>query len=560
MTMAKRRLRNDICTAIASVGAKGGQSMEIGSRLDEIFARKVDDGSAGVASDRHGVDADENDDNITPLMLACDKCCTEAVDYLRNQIVRSVKNRDGHISLDQIIEAWGHPTEVSSCGNSAMMHALAAGFCDGFDILVYMMGCVDANENDRQSNNLHQTILLLSQTNENGDSPIMMACVSGHMKTLKHILEYIFKQSLGPMDCSDDTDGIRNIRDGMIETWQSVRDVFLLKNSEECTALNLACGYCHEDIVEFLVRPQSLHVHPNNITLEIIGRDNSTRGSEGAYKLKPLVDVSPAGAEYCKKSLDNITAGLKFMKEHNQVDRVKEFENQYKQAKACLDLIESELERISTETANELLLVDTTKKSESARKHSTSKAKTKKKNKKKQKNIKAKVTNAGGISNTSDVGGANKPQNDDATGPWSAVTNKLEELDRNESTSVNTSPFITLQDGSIVSKSQKAEHTSSIPDDSASSSNDATSDKPTKPKTLQSILQSTSASSVTTEDDIAATMESLCLDPSMLLLSPHGMAMEMSPCQLDAIESILTHQLRATKEAQNIQSRLLDKK
>ena len=59
--------------------------------------------------------------------------------------------------------------------------------------------------------------------------------------------------------------------------------------------------------------------------------------------------------------------------------------------------------------------------------------------------------------------------------------------------------------------------------------------------------------------DIAALMESLCLDPAMLLLSPHGMAIEMSPCQIDAIETILKQQLRATEEAQQIQKRLLDK-
>ena len=51
-------------------------------------------------------------------------------------------------------------------------------------------------------------------------------------------------------------------------------------------------------------------------------------------------------------------------------------------------------------------------------------------------------------------------------------------------------------------------------------------------------------------------MDSLCLDPSMLLLSAHGMAIDMSPCQIEAIESILKHQLKAVNEAQKIQSRL----
>jgi hypothetical protein len=73
------------------------------------------------------------------------------------------------------------------------------------------------------------------------------------------------------------------------------------------------------------------------------------------------------------------------------------------------------------------------------------------------------------------------------------------------------------------------------------------------PKTLESILQSNSRY----DDNAATIMESLCLDTYMLLLSSHGMAMEMSPCQLDAIELILTKQLNASKEARKIQSRLL---
>ncbi|KAL7431704.1 hypothetical protein ACHAXH_001563 [Discostella pseudostelligera] len=81
----------------------------------------------------------------------------------------------------------------------------------------------------------------------------------------------------------------------------------------------------------------------------------------------------------------------------------------------------------------------------------------------------------------------------------------------------------------------------------------------TKAKPLHRVLQSTSLPSSRDDEDIASLMESLCLDPSMLLYSPHEMAIEMSPCQLEIIEGILQQQLSATKKAQQIHARLLNK-
>ena len=56
--------------------------------------------------------------------------------------------------------------------------------------------------------------------------------------------------------------------------------------------------------------------------------------------------------------------------------------------------------------------------------------------------------------------------------------------------------------------------------------------------------------------DVNAVMEALCLDDSMLLLSAHGMALNLSPSQLDAIDAVLRNQVDEVKEAREIQSRL----
>jgi hypothetical protein len=61
---------------------------------------------------------------------------------------------------------------------------------------------------------------------------------------------------------------------------------------------------------------------------------------------------------------------------------------------------------------------------------------------------------------------------------------------------------------------------------------------------------------VSTEVD--AVMKALCLDVSMLLYTPHGMALNLSPSQLDAIQSILEKQIGAVQGARDIQNRMHD--
>ena len=56
--------------------------------------------------------------------------------------------------------------------------------------------------------------------------------------------------------------------------------------------------------------------------------------------------------------------------------------------------------------------------------------------------------------------------------------------------------------------------------------------------------------------EIDSVMDALCLDLSMLLYTPHGMALNLSPSQLDAIHSILEKQMMAVQEARNIQNRM----
>jgi hypothetical protein len=55
---------------------------------------------------------------------------------------------------------------------------------------------------------------------------------------------------------------------------------------------------------------------------------------------------------------------------------------------------------------------------------------------------------------------------------------------------------------------------------------------------------------------VEAVMDALCLDVSMLLYTPHGMALNLSPSQLDAVQAVLQNQLVFVQEARKIQNRM----
>jgi len=480
--------------------------------------------------------------------------------------------------IEHLVEAWGHPTEASSCGNRAAHHASATGFWEGLTLLDFFLSSVEGGS---QRDNQHRYLSLLSQTNENGDTPLMMACacVSDHGATLDHMLENSFRLALTQK--SDE-----NVDARVKVTSQSIQDAFNMRNSENCTALNLACGHGHTDTVRFLIRPQHMQLEfDGRLDVKILPdcNDKSTQkefsntSNAKVYIMDPLVNVTYDDVDFCKKSVENLTAGLKYMKQQKQDEQIREFELELKHTKECQTMLECELERISSETAN-ALLQDSGNEGQSVAVNISTisdgapklKVKTKKK-KRKQKCNNTKENRAQNNDTPTNAGSETKAPNDVADvntttnnmsspNAWASVKKDTEK--KVDLPDVDASPFVTLRDGSIVSKSHKPEIALSIQADTSALKDvtPANSVNGTKPKSLQSILKSTSVASSTNDDDIAAIMESPCLDPSMLLLSPHGMAMEMSPCQLDAVESILSHQLSATMQAQNIQSRLLDKK
>jgi len=509
-------IRKLLLDAIASLDAESSPE-RCTEALDKIF-------TPSLASDGKATAFDvERDGGVTPLMIACDKSIASALGYLRDQIEHYNANE---LSLISIFDAWGYVTEKSQeSGNCAIHHAMAANFHTGVDVLEFAFSKTSTSLPEKSNNNVQKYMTLISQPNENGDTPIMMAAVYGHTDLLKHVLKrpYELVSSIRDVESQD--------------IWKSLSELFDKRNADGCTALNLACGHGNVEIVRLLIHNHFLCERKDTTELKFSPNNdvcNSNDYSE-IHELMPLVMVTYDDVRRCQSTIDNLEIGLKKMKHRRD-----EFQRQQKKALQCLDILNKELERVAAETAGLLLDQENTGEAHFPKRP---KGKSSSKKKKKRQHTKQKHQEGCHVEpNSESTEGVDKSHNS-----WRIETEE-KKGDTKLTPLAATSPFVTLQDGRVVSKSQKQDD---IPCEDGSI--DQVVHDNSEPKPLQSVLQSNSRY----DDNAATTMESLCLDPSMLLLSAHRMAMELSPCQLDAIVYVLTKQFNASKEAQEIQSRLL---
>jgi hypothetical protein len=113
--------------------------------------------------------------------------------------------------------------------------------------------------------------------------------------------------------------------------------------------------------------------------------------------------------------------------------------------------------------------------------------------------------------------------------------------------------FRTLADGSIVKPSkERHESENHFPNTTVYDNNHGI------PKSMNQMFRDRLREPNRYDDmSIDAMMDSLCLDASMLLFNDHNMAMNLSPSQLEMIESILHRQVMAVHQAKQIQEKLL---
>ena len=143
---------------------------------------------------------------------------------------------------------------------------------------------------------------------------------------------------------------------------------------------------------------------------------------------------------------------------------------------------------------------------------------------------------------------------------WKVSRTKPVDESNDEPEMLASPRVVTLQDGTVISTNERT--TYDVPDgDNGDNSTFASTlpigeeTKKESDKSINDMLRDRCRER-RMQAEVEAIMDSLCLDPTMLLLSSHGMALDLSPCQLEAVESILTMQMTAIQEAKTIQARI----
>jgi hypothetical protein len=194
-------VRRRICHAIAKL-PPGATPEEVGNSLD-LFRSTHDNEQRSDADD---------DDGVTPLMVACDKKQGACLQYM--------------MELYPNDTLWGRPDDTSAekCGaNTALHHAAMLGCVQAIDSLVIVDG--DDDDGDTPSRRLGG---LLSKTNIHSDTPIMMACANNQVAFLDVLRE-------------------------RIEDEQVLLQLLLATNDDGETPLSLGFGHGHAQIVQCLL-------------------------------------------------------------------------------------------------------------------------------------------------------------------------------------------------------------------------------------------------------------------------------------------------------------------
>jgi hypothetical protein len=496
--------RAQLCKAVASL-AQDATAGEVRDLIGPIVRSFLDEnGSRGQTNPTHKVD-EHDDDGVTPLMVACDKAQWAVLNYFRECIQ---SNAD-------ILLLTGSPKDSSSAkcgGNCAAHHAASVGSIGAVECLERIQ--MDLSPSSRSEH----LIDLLSQRNCNGDTPIMMAAASGQESLLRHFVEKYGSKS-------DDTSTKKDLS-------SEVRRVFQMSNDSGDNACSLASGFGYHTIVLLLIEPLA----KNDFA---------------------IVQASRSDLEKSRIALQRMENLLPMVKRKGSKTEQDEFSAKRSDIARCVEIIEAALDKEAQKQMGELLgeeeyisaALDSNKTSSTkrtAKKKKKGRANAKKNLPKDDEEFGSQVkTNA--VCNDR-TGQANKRA-------WQVSL--TQPTDQSNETEMLASPrVVTLQDGTVISTNERTKYdvagggSSTFVSPSLGEETNQTSEKSINDMLLDRCRERR------VQAEVEAIMDSLCLDPTMLLLSSHGMALDLSPCQLEAVESILTMQMKAIHQAKTIQARI----
>ena len=495
--------RAQLCKAIISL-APDATAKEVENVVGPIVRSFLDDDAVRAPTNPIDDNVDKHDDDgVTPLMVACDKAQLAALEYFRESI-RSDAN---------ILQLTGAPTDLSSTecgGNCAVHHAASVGSFVAIDCL----GRIQMELSPRS--HTEHLLDLLSQRNSNGDTPIMMAAASGQEALIRYFVHKFLNESNTEKDISSE-----------------IRRVFQMSNDSGDTVCSLASGFGFHGIVLLLIKPAV---------------------NDGFV----LVKASRDDLEKSRAALQRMDTLLPMVKKKGSKKEQEDFNAKRLDISRCVEIIGAVLDREAQRQMGALLREEGTSVVMDSRKTSSTKRKAKKKKK--------------GRANTKEFLPKNDGENLDTSGVSNAVpinipgqrnkqawkVSRTQLTDQSQEPEALSSPrVVTLQDGTVISTNRR------LPDDIADGADGdnpvfaskSLGEETNKDKSISDMLRDR-CSDRGVQAEVEVIMDSLCLDPAMLLLSSHGMALDLSPCQLEAIESILTMQMAAIQEAKTIQARI----
>lgn len=532
-------------------------------------------------------DDDDDDDGktttrptATPLMVACDRGQVETVRYLLDTLHGD--NQHPRRRRRQLVLGTSIVEQAADSGNTAVHYAALAGnkatnggsnnsiplmqllleHPHGRAALRNSHGRAALDENGVDHNNHHNTVAHVdvvvaaaSLVNHHGDTPLMMAVVDNNVELLQWWCGQIS------------------------ETWgkqQGTHDPRIshppplplsMANASDDSAVSLACGHGRVDALKILLqhdaRPHALVTHR---------------------------DYTAARASW--QRAQRLLSSMRRRQDRRNDRTVTEIAKKANEMSTCLAMVQEALDRKAQEAVDSLLFSPSCLSSDNEKEleQKGQRQRQNANNKKKKKKHKAATTRQ-----QQEEKSSSNPQRDDQdvttatalseenTGNASpakititkdavqlvrlpngkqgvavegrrADSHQHLHLDNHDDHNVALPALLSCNGHiSTIAKSTDAlfrEQLVSTVVSSSSSSSDAASNSTntTKPNS--------NATTTTTAENIHDTMEALCLHVSQLLLTPHGMALHLSPSQLDAMEQILQRQCQAVSQAREIQQRL----
>jgi ankyrin repeat protein len=483
---------------------------------------------------------DKSNDGITPLMVACDKGNEACLIYMLNKFLCIEKSKEPTRLRKQkkhkLRHLLGNPlVDVSTKDhNTALHHAAMAGCSSAIITLNRIQSLLDdehSNSDSQSINDSHDDIDTIASPSTSPLSKTHYSVTTATTATTTTKLpSKSFILSLGSArNIHNDTPLMMAAAQSsttkgvdFVKTWYTlalkeqqqdsvvVKQVLETRNDSLDTCLSLACSHGRVDLVKYLIG----YEEEGNTKTKTTNQDERCA----------LLDVTNDELNRCQQSFERMEQAL------NQSRELKEqYQSQRDDVKRCLDMMESRLSVRADAVARELLqeLENENDDDKDGRSSPQNRQKPKQKQKK-------------------------QPQ------PTTAVQSTSSNVVIPDNQKKDDSDVIltTLPDGTRAVRVTGEDHipTASQPLPIVTTSTLQTNEMDAG-ELLRERFKGTGIS-----QEVDSVMSALCLDVKCLLYSDHGMALNLSPAQLDAVQQILQKQLESVQKARDIQQRMHETK